>query len=110
MSIIVDIPNLKKPERCRDCPFLNYIEEDYDHFEFYTCPFEYYKQSITKTPLSLDNIYDGVLDCCPVKEVHKGEWTFDPLAGDWICSECDFHSMEHGRYCSNCGAEMRIEK
>lgn len=46
---------------------------------------------------------------CPVKEVFEGEWTFDSLAGDWICSKCDLHSMEHGRYCPNCGAKMRIE-
>lgn len=36
----------------------------------------------------------------------SGVWTFDPLAGDWICSECDLHSMEHGKYCPNCGAMM----
>lgn len=45
-------------------------------------------------------------DTYHIKVVQKGEWTFDPLAGDWICSECDLHSMEHGKYCPNCGANM----
>ena len=106
MSIIINIPQLKKPDRCLDCPLLHHIEEDYDHFDFYVCPFEYYKQSITKTPMSLNDIYDGVLESCPIQDVQKGTWTFDPLAGDWICSECDLHSMEHGKYCPNCGAKM----
>lgn len=33
----------------------------------------------------------------PVKE--KSQWTFDPLGGDWICTVCGNHSMEHGNYC-----------
>ena len=43
-------------------------------------------------------------DVAPVKH---GQWKFDPLAGDWICSECDLHSMEHGRFCPNCGAKNK---
>lgn len=106
MSIIIDIPNLKKPDRCLECPLLHHIEEDYDHFDFYICPLDYYKQSVTKTPMSLDDIHDGVLESCPIQDVQKGAWIFDQLAGDWVCSECDLHSMEHGKYCPNCGVKM----
>ena len=42
-----------------------------------------------------------------VAPVRHGRWKFDPLAGDWICSECDLHSMEHGRFCPNCGAKNK---
>ena len=42
-----------------------------------------------------------------VAPVRHGQWKFDPLAGDWICSECDLHSMEHGRFCPNCGAKNK---
>lgn len=66
MSIIINVPFLKKPKKCLDCPFLQHIEEDYDHFDFYICPLEYWKQSITKTPMSLNDIYGGVLDSCPI--------------------------------------------
>lgn len=103
MSIIINIPILKKPDRCLDCPLLHHIEEDYD---LYICPLESYKQSITKTLMSLNDIYNEVLDSCPIEEKETGYWLYDPLAGDWICSECDLHSMEHGRYCPNCGAKM----
>ncbi|MBO7697309.1 MAG: hypothetical protein J6T10_32140 [Methanobrevibacter sp.] len=77
MSIIINIPQLKKPDRCLECPL-----------DFYICP------------------HQGVLENCPIQDVPKGTWTFDPLAGDWVCSECDLHSMEHGKYCPNCGAQM----
>lgn len=70
------------------------------HKDFYVLYEILMHKSLDKAALSL--AYDMMCD--------KGEWTFDPLAGDWICSECDLHSMEHGRYCSNCGVEMRIEK
>lgn len=66
MSIIINIPSLKKPKKCVKCPFLNHIEEDYDHYDFYVCPLEYWEKSITKTPLSLNDINDGVLDSCPI--------------------------------------------
>jgi len=35
-----------------------------------------------------------------------GSWKFDPLCGDWECLVCGYHSMEHGRYCTFCGAKM----
>ena len=44
-----------------------------------------------------------------VAPVKHGKWTFDPLGGDWKCSECDLHSMEHGKYCPNCGTKMDKE-
>lgn len=105
MSIIINIPQLKKPDRCLECPVCEQqvIEGDYN---FYICPFEYYKQGAIKTPMSLDDIYDGVLESCPIQNVQKGAWIFDLLARDWVCSECDFHSMEHGKYCPNCGVKM----
>lgn len=49
-------------------------------------------------------VRSGLID---VRPVVRGEWTFDPLSGDWICSVCDLHSMEHGHFCPNCGADMR---
>lgn len=66
MSIIINIPSLKKPKRCIDCPFIQHIEENYDHFDFYICPLEHLEKSIAKTPMSLNNVYDGVLDSCPI--------------------------------------------
>ena len=39
----------------------------------------------------------------------NGKWTFDSECVDWKCSECGKHSMEYGRYCCNCGAEMEME-
>ena len=49
------------------------------------------------------------LPCADVAPVRRGKWTFDPLGGDWKCSECDLHSMEHGKYCPNCGTKMDKE-
>lgn len=53
MSIIVDIPWLKKPEVCYGCPFLQYVEGEDDSFDFYMCIFDEWKKAYTRTPLSL---------------------------------------------------------
>lgn len=45
-----------------------------------------------------------------VRPVVKGEWEYDAFSCDWICSNCDLHSMEHGKFCPNCGADMRLSK
>lgn len=62
MSIIINIPFLKKPKKCVDCPFIQYKEENDDHFDFYICPLE------ETAAMSLNNIYDGVLDSCPIED------------------------------------------
>jgi len=38
--------------------------------------------------------------------VEHSKWKFDPLGGDWECLVCGYHSMEHGNYCTHCGARM----
>lgn len=42
-----------------------------------------------------------------VQPVVHSEWKFDPLGGDWECLVCGYHSMEHGNFCTHCGADMR---
>lgn len=68
MSVIIDIPSLKKPKRCIGCPLSYYVEEDYDHFEFYVCQVEDWKESCTKTPISLQDAKTKILDSCPIKD------------------------------------------
>ena len=40
------------------------------------------------------------------KKITKGEWTFDPLGGDWICSECGSHSIDYASICPHCRRRM----
>lgn len=68
MSVVIDIPNLKKPSSCIDCPFHFYQEEDEDHFSFYQCIFEHFKESYAKTPMSKTFVKYHVLDSCPIRE------------------------------------------
>lgn len=68
MSILINIPDLKKPQNCAECPFHFHQEEDHDHYEFYQCIFEHWNESCTKTPMSKEDIKKGVLDSCPIKE------------------------------------------
>lgn len=68
--------------------------------------------------LTLDPVKDiealarlvDILPAVDVKPVVHGVWTFDPLGGDWICSNCYLHSMEYGEFCTHCGADMHICK
>lgn len=66
-----------------------------------------------------DEIYnylcDGLEECKNVKpEQKKGKWIHnpDPMAGDgyWNCSECGYDAYDCGKYCPNCGADMRGEQ
>lgn len=68
MSILINIPDLKKPTKCVGCPLLHHVEENYDHYDFYVCMVEGWNKNIIKTPMSINDIYDKVLDSCPIKE------------------------------------------
>lgn len=68
MSIVINVPSLKKPERCIDCPLVYYYQEDYDHFEHYVCQVEHWKKNCTKTPISPKDAKTKILDSCPVKD------------------------------------------
>ena len=47
-----------------------------------------------------------------VRENVKGEWLQDRLVG-WLCSSCREHIVldinKYGKFCPNCGADMRGE-
>ncbi len=68
MSIIINIPSLKKPKRCLYCPLLRHIEEDYYHFDHYECVIEnWFDINIKNTPISFEEAYEKiVLDSCPI--------------------------------------------
>ena len=46
----------------------------------------------------------------PIKHAHwiKGGYTFVGVhkVDEYICSRCDYHTLEAGNYCGNCGAIM----
>ena len=53
-----------------------------------------------------------IIDNAPtVEERPQGEWI--DIDGDgslWKCSKCGKIQCCHGKYCSDCGADMRTEK
>lgn len=38
-----------------------------------------------------------------------GQWIFSKDGLYWTCSECKVISLEHTRYCPECGAKMSLE-
>lgn len=92
-------------------------------------PIEPCEETVSREKLiaKIEDIYDSyMLDeggCCPQDFVNiieefptatpireESEWTFDLLAGDWICAVCGNHSLEYKDYCPSCSAEMEIKK
>ena len=74
MSIVINIPSLKKPKRCIDCPLLYHIEEDYDHYDHYECVIECFELNnrsnigFPNTPIFFEEAYEKIVLDCPIKD------------------------------------------